>query len=93
MAASDQTHWDDRYRATLNGPRTPSIPERYAAFADAFAAAGTALEIACGTGAAAVWLAKQGVHTRAYDISPVAIETANQLAAKHDVRDRCHFAP
>lgn len=39
-------------------------------------AAGRALEIGCGTGTNAVWLAKQGFNVHAIDLAPLAIERA-----------------
>ena len=44
------------------------------------------LDIACGEGRNAVWLAQQGCEVAAVDISPVAIEKAGRLAADRGVR-------
>ena len=46
---------------------------------------GRALEIGCGTGANAVWLAEQGWQVTAVDYSEVAIEKGKQLAALKEV--------
>ncbi|MBW2454854.1 MAG: class I SAM-dependent methyltransferase [Deltaproteobacteria bacterium] len=45
-------------------------------------AAGRALELGCGLGSNAIWLAKQGWEVRAVDFSDVAIDQARQRAAK-----------
>ena len=43
---------------------------------------GRALDIGCGTGGNAVWLAKQGWRVTAMDYSVVAIEKGKRLAAE-----------
>lgn len=47
--------------------------------------AGQALDIACGLGGNALFLAREGLHVDAWDISPVAIERLAQAAAGLDV--------
>src|SRR5512139_3662627 len=51
---------------------------------------GTALDAGCGTGADAVWLARQGWEVTAIDISPTAVAQAERFAADQapDVADR-----
>jgi len=44
------------------------------------------LELGCGTGTDALWLAKQGFEVTAYDISPIAIEMANKNAEENKVQ-------
>jgi 2-polyprenyl-3-methyl-5-hydroxy-6-metoxy-1,4-benzoquinol methylase len=44
---------------------------------------GKALSIADGEGRNSVWLASQGFVVDAFDFSPIAIEKAKKLAAKH----------
>ena len=46
---------------------------------------GRALDIGCGTGANAVWLAEQGWHVMAVDYSEVAIKNGQQLAMQRGV--------
>src|SRR6185369_12944185 len=48
-----------------------------------------ALEVGCGTGDNAVWLAQQGFDVRAVDVSPIAIERAKAKAAQSGVQ--CAF--
>jgi len=90
MAKSDQDHWDDKYRRG-QGEYPPSLPERFVPFADMFRARTSGVELACGAGAVTVWLAQQGVQMAAYDISPVAVAAATELAEKHGVADRATF--
>ena len=46
---------------------------------------GRALDIGCGTGGNAVWLAKQGWQVTAVDYSEVAIDKGRRLAAEQGV--------
>ena len=66
----------------------PEVLERHA---DVFPTAGTALDLACGQGLGAVWLARRGLDVLGLDISPVAISQARDLAARSGVGDRCRF--
>jgi 2-polyprenyl-3-methyl-5-hydroxy-6-metoxy-1,4-benzoquinol methylase len=50
-----------------------------------------ALDLACGQGGTAVWLAERGLEVRGLDVSPVAIARAADLAARHGVTGRCRF--
>jgi SAM-dependent methyltransferase len=52
---------------------------------------GHALDVACGRGEAAVWLALRGLQVWGIDVSPVAIALARELAAQAGVTDRCRF--
>ena len=46
---------------------------------------GIAIDLACGLGGNAITLAKAGLHTHAWDISPFALEKCHQLAQQHQV--------
>lgn len=69
--------WDDRYRsrdeplapATVLSDNAHLLPSR-----------GNALDLACGLGANALFLAHRGLATEAWDLSPVAIERLRQAA-------------
>jgi SAM-dependent methyltransferase len=52
---------------------------------------GYALELACGRGRGAVWLAKRGMDYWGVDVSPVAVELARELSRRSGVGDRCRF--
>jgi SAM-dependent methyltransferase len=90
MSADDRDRWDRRHaNATPIG--APDLPEVFAPFEHHFPTRGDALEVACGQGRLAVWLAQRGMAVVAVDVSPVAIENARRLAAISGVTDRCHF--
>ena len=52
---------------------------------------GRALDLGCGEGGDAVWLAQQGWQVTAVDVSDTAIGRATTLAREHDVLDRITF--
>jgi SAM-dependent methyltransferase len=92
MAVQDRVRWDERY--ARSGPVTVGAlepPGILALHADAFPTTGHALDLACGQGFGAVWLAHRGLDVRAFDISPVAINQARELARRSGVVDRCRF--
>jgi SAM-dependent methyltransferase len=86
-------HWDERY-AQLGPVRVGAVtsPSFLAPYADLIPTAGRALDVACGQGLGAVWLAVRGLHVWGLDISEVAIEHARDLARCNAVGDRCRFA-
>ena len=49
---------------------------------------GTALDLGCGEGGDAVWLAKKGWHVLASDVSDVAMLRTGRLAKEHNVEDK-----
>jgi SAM-dependent methyltransferase len=73
----DRDAWDDRYRTQLtpwdigvaDGSLTEYVSQRRLT-------SGRALEVGCGTGTNARWLAEQGLSVVAVDFSPLAIERA-----------------
>jgi SAM-dependent methyltransferase len=73
----DASAWDERYRSAdliWGGP-----PNRWVVSELGDAVPGTAIELACGEGRNALWLAAQGWQVTAIDFSPVAIEKAREL--------------
>ncbi|GGP73755.1 SAM-dependent methyltransferase [Streptomyces calvus] len=49
---------------------------------------GDVLDLGCGAGGDALWLARQGWHVTAVDVSSVAVERLTQLAAAHGLSER-----
>lgn len=91
MANEDARRWDERWTAAGMAPIAEDAPEWLADHERVFPVDGAALEIACGRGRAAVWLARRGLEVHAVDVSPVAIDLAARLAAAHNVAETCRF--
>ncbi|BBX09887.1 class I SAM-dependent methyltransferase [Mycolicibacterium aichiense] len=90
MAEADGVRWDGKYSGRTAGP--PCLPEVFVPYSDEFPIAGHAVELACGFGQASVWLAERGLTVEGVDVSAVAIEQAQGLAARHGVSNRCAFS-
>lgn len=90
MSSHDRRHWDQAY---ADRPADEAkVPTDFAAWEGEFPGEGTALDIACGRGGNAVWLARRGLQVHGIDISPVAVEQADELAARRGVSERCRFS-
>jgi tellurite methyltransferase len=74
--------WDERYRTgqDLESPPTPLLVETAEGLQP-----GRVLDLACGTGRNALWLARHGWKVAAVDGSPAAIEILRARAAKQDL--------
>ena len=75
--------WDDRYRTAEFVWKTD--PNRFLPPEVAALQPGRALDLACGEGRNAVWLATQGWNVTGVDFSRVGLEKAAQLAASNHV--------
>jgi len=92
VSAEDRARWDDRY--VQRAPATAAqvvLPAAFAPYAGTFPTTGHALDLACGRGQVAIWLARRGLAVTGYDISPVAIEQARELAVSCEVGEHCRF--
>lgn len=67
------------------------LPEVFAPVADSFPTDGHGLEVACGRGAAAVWLARRGMQVVGVDVSATAIAAARVLADAYAPAGSCDF--
>ncbi|MFJ8163298.1 SAM-dependent methyltransferase [Streptomyces sp. NPDC096136] len=87
--AAGQEFWDSRYRESerIWSGRPNSVLVREAGELTP----GRALDLGCGEGADAVWLAGRGWRVTGTDISPVALERAVGHAAEAGVADRIAF--
>lgn len=79
MSRADRERWDARF-AGLE-PREPAPPDALVGREDLVPTAGRALDVACGRGTVAVWLARRGLAVDAVDVSPVALAAGRALAA------------
>jgi 2-polyprenyl-3-methyl-5-hydroxy-6-metoxy-1,4-benzoquinol methylase len=86
---AENWNWEDRYRTNDIPWDTghPSSELRRVVAEDAIAPC-AALEVGCGTGTNAVWLARQGFDVTAIDISTLAIQGARAKAAAAGVSVR-----
>lgn len=62
--------WDQRYRSAEGLPEPALVLREYDHL---LPSSGEALDLACGLGASALWLAERGFQVKAWDLSPVAI--------------------
>lgn len=78
---SEATHWNERYTKG-DTPWDTAAPssELQRVLREVQVAPGRALELGCGTGNNAVWLAQQGFDVTAADLSRVALERARRRA-------------
>ena len=78
----DRRRWNERHDATpAPSPRAPEALERWPELASVLPRSGRGLDIACGTGAVALWLARRGLDVTALDVSDVAIGRLEAQAA------------
>ena len=92
VTEQDRRRWDERY--AYSGPAQAgavAAPSFLQPHTDLIPTAGQALEVACGQGIGAVWLASRGLDVWGVDISEVAIDQARDLARRTGFRDRCRF--
>jgi SAM-dependent methyltransferase len=83
-AAMDSDAWNRRY---ADGELVwTGEPNRFLVTEGAGLEAGRALDVACGEGRNAVWLAEQGWRVTGVDFSQVGLEKARALAAARGVR-------
>lgn len=85
----DASSWDQRYAGSDFVWTTE--PNRFLPPAVADLPVGTALDLACGEGRNAVWLATQGWVTTGVDFSAVGLDKAAQLAAANGVAERTRW--
>jgi 2-polyprenyl-3-methyl-5-hydroxy-6-metoxy-1,4-benzoquinol methylase len=86
MTPTDRDRWDTRHMAADDADPPPS--EFLVEFAAQLPTTGRALDVACGRGRNAVWLARRGLMVDAVDISSIALAKARTLATRHGVADR-----
>lgn len=71
MSTADRDRWEPRWRQRVDGP---GPPEPWLVANSAQLPAGPLLDVACGDGRNALWLAARGFAVTAIDIAPTAIE-------------------
>lgn len=88
-ASGAETFWEPHYRAhegIFNGTANPVLVE----VAEALAV-GTALDLGCGEGGDAIWLARRGWRVTAADVSPTALARGARHAEQAGVAELIDF--
>lgn len=93
MSRDDQATWDRKHAQSMPAPviEPPPRPPVFAHKAGEFPRQGTVLELACGRGEGAVWLAWRGLDYRGVDVSPVAIAAAKRFVGAYGLGEKCEF--
>ncbi len=93
MASEDRERWDARHAAVsaADAPTLPMPPDALRGREHLLPAAGRALDVACGRGAVAVWLAERGFDVDAVDVSDSAQALGAALASDRGVGDRVRW--
>lgn len=85
MSQDDQVRWNQRHRQS-SGTEEPSSFLRQILESDSWEiATGRALDVACGRGRNALYLAGRGFDVTAVDISPVALDAGQRLAEQNSL--------
>lgn len=77
---SDRARWDARHAAVSGSVTAPAPPDALRGREHLLPAPRRALDVACGRGAVAAWLAGRGFAVDAVDVSPVALAAGAALA-------------
>ncbi|MCI0394102.1 MAG: class I SAM-dependent methyltransferase [Chloroflexi bacterium] len=88
MSQEDQLRWDEKWAATSQGP---DRPHPLLAGHREWLTGGMALDVACGRGQNAIWLARQGYRVLGVDISLVGLTAARAEARRQGVARQTHF--
>lgn len=88
MSAEDAERWDRRYDD--HPLAEPTAPEAVVAaeLLELIPTSGRALDVACGAGGQAVWLARRGLDVVALDVSSKAIDLTAAAATSSEVTQR-----
>lgn len=92
MSARDRERWDERHRVVgAAGDVAPAPPDALRGREHLLPAGGRALDVACGRGGVAVWLAARGFVVDAVDVSPVGLAAGEALAQRHGMGERVRW--
>lgn len=83
MSQEDKRRWNERYSARQTQVPMQAVPDEWLIKHAQGMAPGRALDLACGLGHNAVWLANSGWRVDGIDISPVGLQLAAGLALQH----------
>jgi SAM-dependent methyltransferase len=92
VADADRERWDARHSAAgTAGDPVPMPPDALRGRLHVLPSGGRALDVACGRGGVAVWLAGRGFAVDAVDISGSALAAGADLARRHGAGDRVRW--
>jgi 2-polyprenyl-3-methyl-5-hydroxy-6-metoxy-1,4-benzoquinol methylase len=93
VAQEDRDRWDARHRAVTaaGAPAIPAPPDALRGREQLIPAGGRALDVACGRGTVAVWLAERGFGVDAVDVSEPALAAGAALAADRGVGEQVRW--
>lgn len=87
---SDRERWNRKYTAG-EGPAHFEPKDFLVEHERLLPTSGQALDVACGFGGNALWLAERGFHIDAVDVSDVALDRARAEAERRGLADRIRF--
>lgn len=88
MSRDDQQRWDEKWQDFADAPFQPHrLFIRY----ESLLSSGRALDLACGRGQNAIWLAQHGYLAIGVDISRIALEEASLEAHRLGLTGQVHF--
>ena len=92
VAEEDRYRWDERY-IKLGAPPLDAVqpPGFLRPHISSVPTTGRALDLACGHGLGALWLAQRGLKVMGLDVSPVVVDQARALALRSGVAGQCRF--
>jgi SAM-dependent methyltransferase len=94
VATGDKERWDTRHGAVGAAGATGLMPpDALRGREHLLPDGGRALDVACGRGAVAVWLAQRGFAVDAVDVSDVGLAAGAALAEREGVGDRVRWWP
>jgi 2-polyprenyl-3-methyl-5-hydroxy-6-metoxy-1,4-benzoquinol methylase len=89
VSAADRDRWDARHAVATGGVARP--PDALRGRLDLLPSSGRALDLACGRGAVATWLARRGLRVDGVDVSPAGLAAAAELARRAGVTGRVRW--
>ncbi len=89
MTEGAVSKWDQIYSRSTTGMPEPNANLKD--FAHLLPVRGTVLDVACGMGGNALFLAERGLNTLAFDISSVAIKKLQEFAVQRNLNIQCEI--
>jgi SAM-dependent methyltransferase len=92
VSDEDRARWEARHAAAGEpSPAPPGVLMNASELVAVLPVVGRALDVACGRGGVAVWLAQRGLAVDAVDVAPTGLSAGARLAARSGVADRVRW--